>query len=195
LFHTLTVEETVCVALERVHPTWIAAAVLGLPGTRRRRHAEAQEILAMMGLTDYRHTPCKDLSTGVRRITEFACLVALRPAVLLLDEPAAGIAQRETEALASVLRRLKQELDLTLVIVEHDIPLLMGLADRIVAMEAGKVLMVGTPEEVRSAPEVIRSYLGSDTTAIERSHAADVGRQLEIQPIAADGRDKDREGV
>jgi ABC-type branched-subunit amino acid transport system ATPase component len=180
LFYTLTVEETVSVALERVHRTRIFAALLGLPGTRRRRHAEAREILAMMGLTGYRHTPVKDLSTGVRRITEFACLMALRPAVLLLDEPAAGIAQRETEALGTVLRRLKRELDLTLVIVEHDIPLLMGLADRIVAMEAGKVLMVGTPEEVRSAPEVIRSYLGTDSAAIERSRGVVVAEPLEI---------------
>jgi len=180
LFYTLTVEETVSVALERVHPTRTVSALLGLPGTRRRRHAEARDILAMMGLTDYRHTPIKDLSTGVRRITEFACLVALRPAVLLLDEPAAGIAQRETEALGAVLRRLKRELDLTLVIVEHDIPLLMGLADRIVAMEAGKVLMVGTPEEVRSAPEVIRSYLGTDSAAIERSRGPVVAQPLEI---------------
>ena len=180
LFYTLTVEETVSVALERVHRTRVVPALLGLPGTRRRRHAEAREIIAMMGLTGYRHTPVKDLSTGVRRITEFACLMALRPAVLLLDEPAAGIAQRETEALGTVLRRLKQELDLTLVIVEHDIPLLMGLADRIVAMEAGKVLMVGTPEEVRSAPEVIRSYLGTDSAAIERSRGVVVAEPLEI---------------
>jgi len=180
LFYTLTVQETVSVALERVHPTRVVAALLGLPRTRRRRRAEASQILAMMGLTDYRNTPVKDLSTGVRRITEFACLIALRPAVLLLDEPSAGIAQRETEALGSVLRRLKQELDLTLVIVEHDIPLLMGLADRIVAMEAGRVLMVGTPEEVRSAPEVIRSYLGTDTAAIERSRGASVAQPMEI---------------
>jgi ABC-type branched-subunit amino acid transport system ATPase component/ABC-type branched-subunit amino acid transport system permease subunit len=195
LFPTLTVEETVCVALERVHPTWLAAAILGLPGARRRRHAEAQQILAMMGLTGYRHTPIRDLSTGVRRITELACMVALRPEVLLLDEPAAGIAQRETEALAAVLRRLKADLDLTLVIVEHDIPLLMGLADRIVAMEAGKVLMVGTPEEVRSAPEVIRSYLGSDTVAIERSRGSAVIRPAEGQPIAVAGGDNGRQSL
>jgi ABC-type branched-subunit amino acid transport system ATPase component len=75
-----------------------------------------------------------------------------------------------------VLRRLKAELDLTLVIVEHDISLLMGLADRVVAMESGRVLMVGTPDEVRSAPEVIRSYLGADPTAIERSRGATPAR-------------------
>jgi len=182
LFHTLTVEDTVSVALEQAHPTRTLAALLGLPGVRRRRHAEAERIIAMMGLTGYRHTPVKDLSTGVRRITEFACLVALRPAVLLLDEPAAGVAQRETEALGSVLRRLKEQLDLTLVIVEHDIPLIMGLADRVVAMEAGRVLMVGTPEEVRSAPEVIRSYLGTDPAAIERSRGPAVAQRMEIQP-------------
>jgi ABC-type branched-subunit amino acid transport system ATPase component len=182
LFHTLTVEDTVSVALEQVHPTRTLAALLGLPGVRRRRHAEAERIIAMMGLTSYRHTPVKDLSTGVRRITEFACLVALRPAVLLLDEPAAGVAQRETEALGSVLRRLKEQLDLTLVIVEHDIPLIMGLADRVVAMEAGRVLLVGTPEEVRSDPEVIRSYLGTDPAVIERSRGPVVAERMEIQP-------------
>jgi ABC-type sulfate/molybdate transport systems ATPase subunit len=123
----------------------------------------------MMGLHGYRNTQVRELSTGSRRIVELTCLVALEPVLLLLDEPSSGIAQRETEALGDVLTRLKAELDLTLVVIEHDIPLVMRLADRMIAMESGRVLADGTPAEIRSDQRVIESYLGGDVRAIERS--------------------------
>ncbi len=113
-----------------------------------------------MGLDDYRSKTVAELSTGTRRIAELACLVALEPVLLLLDEPSSGIAQRETEALAGVLLSIKGHLDTTLVIIEHDMPLIMGLSDRIVAMDAGRVIAVGTPQEVQANPAVIESYLG-----------------------------------
>jgi len=124
-----------------------------------------------MGLWAYRNKPVQELSTGTRRITELACLMALEPQVLLLDEPSSGIAQRESEALGNLLRDLKAQLGLTLVVIEHDIPLIMGLADRIVAMDAGRVLVIGTPAEVRADDRVIESYLGGSIEAIERSGA------------------------
>ena len=88
--------------------------------------------------------------------------------MLLLDEPSSGIAQRETEALGDAARRLKEALDVTMVVIEHDIPLIMALSDRIIAMESGRVIAEGTPDEVRSIPRVIESYLGGDLRAIER---------------------------
>ena len=131
----------------------------------------ARELVGAMGLDAYRNKQIQELSTGTRRITEIACLLALQPSLLLLDEPSSGIAQRETEALGRLLREVKDELDLTLLIIEHDIPLIMGLADRIVAMDAGMVISTGTPDDVRADPLVITAYLGGTVAAIERSGA------------------------
>jgi ABC-type branched-subunit amino acid transport system ATPase component/ABC-type branched-subunit amino acid transport system permease subunit len=169
LFPTLSVVDAVTVAMERTDPTRLATGLLGLKKRDKLKQEAALEVVRSMGLYDHRETQVRNLSTGMRRIAELACLVAVGPQLLLLDEPAAGIAQRETEALAGVLRSVKERLDLTLVIVEHDIPLLMALADRVIAMESGAILIEGTPEEVRASPEVIEAYLGRNAWAIERS--------------------------
>jgi ABC-type branched-subunit amino acid transport system ATPase component len=110
-----------------------------------------------------------DLSTGTRRICDLTVQVAGKAKVLLLDEPTAGVAQRETEAFGPLLRRVRDELDCAIVIVEHDMPLLMGLCDRVYAMVQGQVIAEGTPEEIRRDPRVVASYLGTDETAIARS--------------------------
>jgi ABC-type branched-subunit amino acid transport system ATPase component len=172
LFPTLTVLECVELALERVDPTRLVPSLLGLRGSERRKRKQAAELVAWMGLERYRSSQIQELSTGTRRITEIACLVALQPQLLLLDEPSSGVAQKETEALARLIVRLKAELGLTLVIIEHDIPLIMALADRIVCMADGEVIAAGTPEEVRHDPAVVEAYLGGSITAIERSTGA-----------------------
>jgi ABC-type branched-subunit amino acid transport system ATPase component/ABC-type branched-subunit amino acid transport system permease subunit len=170
LFPTLTVHEVVTVAFERSMPTPFLRSVAGLSArSDRRKAARADDLLATLGLLSYRDTKIMALSTGTRRITELACLVALDPVLLLLDEPTSGIAQRESEALGEVLLTVKEQLDLTMVVIEHDIPLLMRLADRVVAMESGEVITVGTPAQVQSDPRVIASYLGTDQITIERS--------------------------
>jgi ABC-type branched-subunit amino acid transport system ATPase component/ABC-type branched-subunit amino acid transport system permease subunit len=171
LFPTMTVLETVQLAMERVLPTQVAASVLGLGGRERRREAAARDLVGSMGLWAYRSKQVQELSTGTRRITELACLIALEPKVLLLDEPSSGIAQRESEALGALLRDVRAELDLTMVVIEHDIPLIMGLADRIVAMDTGEVIASGAPEVIRLDPRVVESYLGGRVEAIERSGA------------------------
>jgi ABC-type branched-subunit amino acid transport system ATPase component/branched-subunit amino acid ABC-type transport system permease component len=175
LFPTLTVVECVQLALERTDPTQLSRALLGLRGQDRRKAARAEELVAWMGLERYRSSQVQELSTGTRRIAEIACLVALEPRVLLLDEPSSGVAQRETEALGALLQRLKGELDLTLVIIEHDIPLIMGLSDRIVCMAEGEVIAAGTPAVVRTDPAVVEAYLGGSLAAIERSSTATAG--------------------
>ena len=169
LFPTLTVAETVKLAFERISPTGLANSLVDLGGRERNRQRRADELIGNLGLHAYRDKQIQELSTGTRRITEIACLVALEPALLLLDEPSSGIAQRETEALGSLLVRLKRQMDLTLVIIEHDIPLIMGISDRIVAMADGVVLCAGRPDEVRADPRVVESYLGGSLAAIERS--------------------------
>ena len=172
LFPTMTVLETVLVSIERSTPSRLSADLLGLRGAERRREQRARELVALLGLDRYRHLPVGALSTGTRRIAEIACLVALEPTLLLLDEPSSGIAQREVEALGDVLLAIRRDLDATLVVIEHDIPLVTALSDRMVAMETGCVLAVGTPDEVLNDPRVVESYLGGDPAAVQRSGTA-----------------------
>jgi len=172
LFPTLTVLEAVSVSLERVDPSHFVSSLTGFVKPERRKLQRSYELVATMGLYRYRNTQVRALSTGTRHIAELTCLLAMQPDVLLLDEPSSGIAQREAEALGELLRSIKEQLGVTLVIIEHDIPLIMSLSDRIVAMEAGKVIADGPPEVVRHDPRVVESYLGGDLQAIERSGPA-----------------------
>ena len=169
LFPTMTAHEVVMLALERADPTRFVLSVAGFGAGDRRKATRADELLATLGLSGYRDVQVAALSTGTRRITELACLIALEPVLLLLDEPTSGIAQRETEALGELLRHVKRELDLTMIIIEHDIPMVMGLSDRVAAMESGRLLTIGAPAEVQADPRVVSSYLGGDLTAIARS--------------------------
>src|SRR3546814_5346357 len=109
------------------------------------------------------------LSTGTRRIVELACLVAVRPAWILLDEPMAGIAQRKSEAFGPLMLDLRRHLDAALLIIEHDIPLVSSISDRLYCLETGVVIAEGSPDEVRGDPRVVASYLGTDDRAILRS--------------------------
>ena len=139
-------------------------SILGTPGARRDEAEvthRAEEALELVGLTAHADKPPSELSTGMLRLTELAAVAVVRPQVMLLDEPASGIAQAETEALGPLLRRLAEHLDATIVLIEHDMPLVMGISDTIVAMAEGAVVTSGRPEDVRRHPEVLRSYLGA----------------------------------
>ena len=185
LFGGLTVTETLQVAMAYHQRVGMVSAMLASPWAQVaevRTRQTADEIVERFGLGAWADTLTSELSTGTRRICDLAAQVAAGPQLLLLDEPTAGVAQREAEAFGPLLRRIREELDCSVLIVEHDMPLLMGLCDRVYAMEAGRVIAEGTPVEIRNNPRVIESYLGSGETAIRRSgQRADV----EKKPVRA----------
>ena len=176
LFPSLTVLETIEVAMERTAANRSLIADATRQPASYLAAAEAadrsDELVAMLGLERYRHTPTSALSTGTRRIVELACLLAEDPVLMLLDEPSAGVAQRETEALGPLLGRIRDHTGAAMLVIEHDMPLLSGLCDRLVAMELGSVIASGSPEDVLADPAVVASYLGTDAAAINRSGAA-----------------------
>jgi ABC-type branched-subunit amino acid transport system ATPase component/ABC-type branched-subunit amino acid transport system permease subunit len=179
LFPDLSVRETLQIALEARHRSSFLCAALFLPGgfrTDRAQRNEADEIIHFLGLGRYAERFCAELSTGTRRIVELGALLALDARVLCLDEPTAGIAQRETEAFGPLLLRIRDELDASLLVIEHDMPLIMSISDRVYCLEAGRVIACGEPADVRLDPLVIASYLGTDERAIARSGATPAGR-------------------
>ncbi len=175
LFPTLTVLDAVRVSTQHGTGNGAFATIVGLPSNRRNERAATERagaLIEQFGLSDYRDKLIRELSTGTRRIVDLACVVAKQPAVVLLDEPSSGIAQRETEALGPLLLSIRDITGCALVVIEHDMPLLLSIADRVYAFETGMVVTSGPPEEVVHHPEVIRSYLGDDLAAIHRSGVA-----------------------
>ena len=173
LFPALTVAETVAVALERrVEVRDPIAAALHLPSvadSELHLRQRVEELLELLGITDFRDKLTRELSTGSRRIVDLACVLAHGPSVLLLDEPSSGIAQREAEALGPLLVRIRDEMGASLLVIEHDVPLLLSIADRIVALDLGEVVTCGPPADVVNDPRVVASYLGTTEAAIARS--------------------------
>ena len=139
-------------------------AALHLPNaydSERNVRVRVDELIELLGLGQFRTKFVRELSTGSRRIVDLACLLAHRPTVILLDEPSSGIAQRETEALGPLLLRIRDETGASLVVIEHDMPLVRSVTDRLVAMDQGAVIADGPPDEVLADPQVVASYLGT----------------------------------
>src|SRR5206468_11501896 len=130
------------------------------------------DLIELMGLGAFRDKFVAELSTGSRRIVDLAMSIAHDPTVLLLDEPSSGIAQRETEALGPLLRRIREEAGCALLVIEHDMPLITSLSDSIVALDLGRVLTQGTPEQVLKDERVVAAYLGNDPDTINCSTIA-----------------------
>ncbi len=175
LFPDLTVLETLAVAAESRQRTSFTTAVAHLPNGYRRdraQRAHAQDIADFLGLGPYADKFTSELSTGTRRIVELGCLLALEARVLCLDEPTGGVAQREVEAFAPLLLSIKDQLGAAMLVIEHDMPMIMQISHRIYCLEAGRVIAMGSPAEVRADPAVIASYLGTDERAIRRSGAS-----------------------
>jgi branched-chain amino acid transport system ATP-binding protein len=176
LFPALTVEETIALALARhVEVADPVASMLNLPGVAASEaliSARVEELIELMRLGAFRDKHVSELSTGSRRIVDLACVMAHEPTVLLLDEPSSGIAQRETEALGPLLLRVREATGASLIVIEHDMPLITSISDELLALELGRVVTRGTPDAVVHDPAVISSYLGTSEAAISRSGKA-----------------------
>ena len=172
LYPGLTVREALMVALEARQRSLLVPSMLGLRSScahERAKRATADEIIDYLGLGRYTDTFIEALSTGTRRIVELGSLLAVDARVLLLDEPTGGVAQREAEAFGPLIKQIQSELEASVVVIEHDMPLVMSISDRVYCLESGAVIASGPPGEVRNDPLVIASYLGTNEAAIGRS--------------------------
>jgi branched-chain amino acid transport system ATP-binding protein len=182
LFPSMTVRDTIATAYERHVPVPdpLAAFVLSpaVKVSEREVDAKVDELIELMRLQAYADKFVGELSTGTRRVVDLACTLAHKPSVLLLDEPSSGIAQREAEALGPLLLRIRDETGASLLVIEHDVPLLLSISDRIVALDLGEVVTEGPPNDVVNNPRVVASYLGTTQATIARS-----GRSEPVQPV------------
>ena len=159
---TMTVLENVALGAHLRGSAGVAAAVLRLDRAEEKRLLrEAQRQLERIGMADRMHELAGNLALGPQRLMEIARALCADPMLLLLDEPAAGLRLKEKQALAAVLRQLRDE-GMAILLVEHDMDLVMGLVDRVVVMEFGTWLIEGTPEEVQASPAVRAAYLGTE---------------------------------
>jgi ABC-type branched-subunit amino acid transport system ATPase component len=174
LFPELSVEEVLWLTQDARRPVGVLSSTLHMPWARqaeRDKRAAADQVIDAFGIDRFRRHPVAQLSTGTRRVVDLASIVLARPRLLLLDEPTAGIAQREAEAFVPLLRRLHQLADTTIVLVEHDVPLVFALCTTVVMMETGRVVSTGTPDEVARDPRALAAYLGASDEALAVSGA------------------------
>ncbi|MDX2255809.1 MAG: ABC transporter ATP-binding protein [Pseudanabaenaceae cyanobacterium bins.39] len=165
LFGELTALENVAIARHIQTNVGIWKGVLGLPPTalqEKQTYDRAHELLQLVGLDNFADTKAKNFSYGDQRRLEIARALALQPKLLLLDEPAAGMNPSEKSQLSEFIRDLRDRFQLTILLIEHHVPLVMGLCDRIAVLDFGQLIAIGKPEVVRSDRAVIEAYLGDE---------------------------------
>jgi branched-chain amino acid transport system ATP-binding protein len=165
LFEHATVLDNLLIGRHcRARPN-ILAEMLFTPGVRREelRHREAvEEVIDFLDLANYREQRISGLPYGVRKVVELARALCARPKLLLLDEPASGLNTEETEEVAFWIDDIKNDLGITVIMIEHDMSLVSAVSDRVLALNNGRPLALGTPGQVQSDPAVIEAYLGGE---------------------------------
>ena len=143
----------------------LIAELAYLPSVRRAelRHREkVEDVIAFLGLERHRDQLIANLPYGVRKVVELGRALCIEPKLLLLDEPSSGLNVEETEGMGFWIEDIKKDLGMTVIMVEHDMALVNQVSDRVMALNYGKVLAMGSPREVQSDPEVIKAYLGGE---------------------------------
>lgn len=165
LFKNLTVLENLLVAQHTLHESNFLSGLLNLPSYRKAERKVLESALFwldFMGIREYANREAGTLAYGHQRRLEIARCMITKPVLLLLDEPAAGLNPQEKIDLAGLINRLRKEFDLSVLLIEHDMSLIMGISDRILVMEHGKPIVTGVPDVVRADPRVIKAYLGEE---------------------------------
>lgn len=165
LFNELSVLDNVKVAYHSLSKHSIVSSILRLPSHfkgEQEMHVKSIEFLKIFGLDKYQDELAKNLPYGQQRRLEIARALAAGPKLLLLDEPAAGMNPQETKDLMDLIAFIRKEFDLTILLIEHDMNLVMGVCERIYVLDHGQLLAEGSPEEIRNHPKVIEAYLGEE---------------------------------
>jgi branched-chain amino acid transport system ATP-binding protein len=163
LFRSMTALENVLVGCDAKHSTGMASALFRLPKHRREEregHDRAMELLAFMGLQKRADELAANLSYGDQRRVEIARALASDPKLLLLDEPTAGMNPQESQRLTEFMEQLRSERDLTILLIEHDMKVVMGVSEHITVLDHGEKIAEGQPQEIRTNERVIEAYLG-----------------------------------
>jgi branched-chain amino acid transport system ATP-binding protein len=174
LFRSLTVRQNVLVGTHCRRRTGFVSHALRLPAVAREEAEQARradELIELLALADVADVTAAELPFGTQKRVELARALAASPRLLLLDEPACGLNHQEVEQLGSLVRDLRQRFDLTVLLVEHHMGLVMALSDKIVALNFGRKIAEGTPAEVRRDAEVVQAYLGVPEASTGRAHA------------------------
>jgi len=169
IFSNMSVLENVLTGCHR-HVRYSFIDCLLKTSAYKREESRVRELamdkLAFTGLADKAHLPAAELPFGNQRLLELSRALAAEPSLLLLDEPAAGLNMKETRELSAMIARVRDELEVSIVLVEHDMDLVMNISDQVTVLNYGQVIATGPPREVQKNPEVIAAYLGEDDEEI-----------------------------